>query len=460
MSQREARTKDVKELEGSLLSCLFALPSVIRKVSDIVSTEDFLIASHKAIYEAILTVARNVPTDETIDYDSVWQELVAMSATREAGGPEYLLTISLDYAPDTNPITYALQVQREARQRRIAVAVQHLQILSQPCSREQEEEALKSIRLLADTIYAAQPDIATRNIASVSVEYLKDIEAVKKSGKPSPALRLGYREIDDLLTGMGRSDLMIVGARPSVGKTAFGTSVLINLLTQAPDTRVFIWTGEMTSRQYMDRIVSSISSVPVNLIRKRAPTSQEFAIMSTTAKFVAQRPIWIDDRPSLNIAQIRAAAMNSARKMNGLDLIIVDYLGLIGSQSKHVSRYQEVSEISRQLKRTAKDMTCPVIALCQLSRDSEKMNKRPHLSDLRDSGEIENDADQVLLLHNPGFYDPDRSAVEDIEVFVAKNRHGTTGMRVLQFDRARTTFLSTIKEPPADSGKDPFADDD
>ncbi len=264
--------------------------------------------------------------------------------------------------------------------------------------------------------------------------------------KSTPGVPTGFKDLDNVLGGLHRSDLLILAARPAMGKTALVTNIAYNvsrhLQKEAPGMPVAYFSLEMSGEQLAARILSSESHVPSEAMRKGRVSKKELEMLRDTSETLQNLPLYIDDTPSLTVMDLKSRCRRLSMMKNGLSLIVVDYLQLLQGY-KSESRVQEISEITRGLKMLAKEINVPVIALSQLSRAVEmRDDKKPRLADLRESGSIEQDADLVLFIYRKGYYQKDNNP--EAEVIIAKHRNGPVTQVKLHFDVQTTTFKNAI----------------
>ncbi|MDR2540718.1 MAG: replicative DNA helicase [Candidatus Peribacteria bacterium] len=256
----------------------------------------------------------------------------------------------------------------------------------------------------------------------------------------------GYKLIDDMLAGFKPGELIILAARPSMGKTAFALNMLTNVALGQKKSVVMI-SLEMSSESIVDRIMSEVSKVPMYKISKGDLTNEDFAQMGEAMEELGGSKIFIDDKGGLTVPILKSKLRKLKIEKKGLDLVIVDYLQLMHATSFIGNRTQEISDISRGLKELAKELEVPIIALSQLSRAVEqRVDKKPQLSDLRESGAIEQDADAVLMLHREDYYDPDTDKKGATDVCIRKNRNGAVGEVELHFQKEIMKFTEKVKE--------------
>ncbi len=258
-------------------------------------------------------------------------------------------------------------------------------------------------------------------------------------------LPTGYPILDRVLTGLNRSDLIILAARPGVGKTSFALNIVTNLTAKRPDLGVAVFSLEMTKQQLVQRMLSSISGVESQVFRTGEVQNEQWGSIAEATSRLSKTQVFIDDTSGISVAEIKS----KCRRIKNLGLVVIDYLQLMSGSRRIESRVNEISEITRSFKIMAKELNVPIILLSQLSRDNEKQQRRPKLSDLRDSGSIEQDADIVLFLHREG--DPnevDMEEIHEVSLIVAKNRHGETTRIDMHWDGKLTRFtvLDTSRE--------------
>ncbi len=250
----------------------------------------------------------------------------------------------------------------------------------------------------------------------------------------------GYRGIDEMLTGFKPGELIIVAARPSMGKTSFALNLLTDITLKQKKSAVMI-SLEMSSESIVDRIMSEVARVPMYKITKGNLSNEDFARMGEAMEVLGDSKIYIDDKGALTIPELKSKLRKLKIEKGGIDIVIIDYLQLMHGTSFLGNRVQEISEISRGLKELARELEVPIIALSQLSRAVEqRVDKKPQLSDLRESGAIEQDADAVLMLHREDYYDPDTDKKGATDICIRKNRNGAVGEVELHFEKEIMKF--------------------
>lgn len=446
------------EAEISVLGgMLIDRDAVARAVEDLESSM-FFREAHRRLFRAM---ARLFERGEVIDVVTVADDLTKTDELETAGGLDYIAEL-LDAVPTAANIEYHARIVREkALLRRLIDA-------SQTIIREVYEQGELEVNEILDQAEARIFQVAQSHSREgfVRVKDLlwpafEEIERLQESGSPITGVATGFADLDRMTTGLQRGDLCIVAARPSMGKTSWVLNVAASaaIENQVP---VAIFSLEMSKEQLLKRLLSAEARIDAQHIRRGGMTPDEHQRLAAAAGHLNTAPMWIDDSPSSNVLEMRAKARRLASEIQAegreLGLIVVDYLQLMAGEKRVESRVQEVSQISRGLKALARELDVPVIALSQLSRAPEQRNdKRPMLSDLRESGSIEQDADLVMFLFRPEYYfgpvDEDGNSLEGrSELIVSKQRNGPTGSVSLYFYKSYTRFDSVAREPDGGGG--------
>lgn len=433
------------DAEISLLGACLLDSEAIIKVADVVSSEDFYRPEYGKIYEAMVTLfEKRAP----IDIVTVADELARMKHLEEVGGPAMLSTIVSSVATASNVHHYGQIVREKAMLRRLIQAAAKIGDLSfqeqlgADTIMDQAEQALFNVTQR----FLKQNFTAVRNILTESFERL---DALSKQEGSVRGVSTGYKHVDNILGGLQPSDLIIIAARPSMGKTAFALNIAEHAAIEQKKT-VGVFSLEMSKEQLVDRLISSIGLIDSWKLRNGRLTDDDFRNLNEAFGILAEANLFIDDAASANVMEVRAKARRLQAE-HGLDLIVIDYLQLMqGHNSGGDNRVQEVSDISRSLKALAKEINCPVIALSQLSRAPEQRpDKRPMLSDLRESGSIEQDADVVMFLYRDDYYNKEEQN-NIMEVLIRKHRNGPTGdaklLARLNFSRFETLDMHHIPQ--------------
>ncbi|MFC9540641.1 MULTISPECIES: replicative DNA helicase [Lysinibacillus] len=437
-----------REAEQSVIGAIFLDPQSLITASEILLADDFYHNAHKQIFETMLRLS---DLGKAIDVVTVTEELSAKKEIEDVGGLSYLLELANAVPTAANVAHYAKIVEEKSLLRRlIRVATK---IVEDGYTREDEVEALlgeaeKKMMEVANRKNAGD----FKHVKDVLVETFDNIEQLQSQKGDVTGIPTGFRDLDNITAGFQRNDLIIVAARPSVGKTAFALNVAQSVAVQAREN-VAIFSLEMGAEQLVMRMLCAEGNIDAQVLRTGALTTEDWGKLTMAMGSLSNSGIFIDDTPGVRINEIRAKCRRLAQE-HGLGMILIDYLQLIqGSGKPGENRQQEVSEISRSLKHLARELKVPVIALSQLSRGVEqRQDKRPMMSDLRESGSIEQDADIVAFLYRDDYYDKESESKNMIEIIIAKQRNGPTGTVTLAFKKEFNKFInvdwSQMPPPP------------
>jgi replicative DNA helicase len=443
MSSLERIPPQNTDAEQSLLGALLIDKDAIIKVADITVAEDFYKDAHKTIYDAMADLYRQ---REPIDLLSLSNRLLELKKLEEIGGRAYLMSLSNVVPSASNVTHYAHIVQKKASLRRLINAAGEITELGYEETEDVESILDKAEQRLFSVSqqYMKQGFMPIKNVLEDAFERIDELhrERGKLRGMPT-----GFGELDLMLAGLQKSDLIIIAARPSIGKTSLAMDIARNAAakTKIP---VGIFSLEMSKEQLVDRLICSEAGVDLWKMRTGRLSEQgendDFERIGHALGTLSETPIFIDDSSSANIMEIRTKARRLQME-KGLGLIVIDYLQLMESRSRSESRVQEVSEITRALKGLARELNIPVIALSQLSRNVENRSPAiPKLADLRESGSIEQDADVVMFIYRKSKDSTLQSVPAEeqntAEIIVAKHRNGPTGSVRLYFDDRRVSF--------------------
>ncbi len=430
------------ESERALLGALLLKPDAIHDVGDMIRGDSFYADKHRYIYENMRELSER---GEPIDILSLTERLQANGQLERVGGRAYVAELASSAPAPGNYAHYAELVARKHLMRSLIETAYEITEAAYDESRD-NAEVLDSAE---KAIYAIGNASATHKFIAISEKMDDAWERIETMSKNKDSIRgtpTGFPELDTLLSGLHPSDLIILAARPSVGKTSFAMDIARNAAVRH-NVPVGIFSLEMSAEQIIDRMLSAESYVNSWKLRTGSVTAQEdFDRIRDTIEVLSKAPIYIDDKPGNNILSMRAVARRLKRE-RGIGLIIVDYLQLMAPTSSRNSDnvVQQVTEISRSLKGLARELEVPVLALSQLSRAVEQRGGKPRLSDLRDSGSIEQDADVVMFIHREDKGKPESDRQNIAEILVEKHRNGPTGSVELYFDDKRTSFQSIDK---------------
>ena len=424
------------EAEQAVLGSIMIDPDAIHKVMSQLNGADFFVERHRWVWEAAVAITdRHQP----VDYVALVDELERQRKLDEVGGSGYIASL-INLVPTAAHIeTYAQIVERTSVLRKLIGAAGQIAALAQ----RNEGELDDIIDEAEQAIFAVSQHKLQKDLVPIrffldqvhdNVQYLQDHRG-EFVGVPS-----GFSALDKTLGGLQTSDLIIVAARPSIGKTSFALNIAQNAATHLPRKTVAIFSLEMAGEQIVQRLIANMTGIDGQRLRLGQINEEEFERMTEAIGRLSEAPIYIDDSPAAMPNEIRSKSRRLYAE-RGLDLIVIDYLQLMRSSARSENRVQEIANISRSLKALARELKVPVIAISQLSRAVEsRPDKHPQLSDLRESGSLEQDADVVMFLYREDAYDKQTERPNIIEVIIAKHRNGPTGMVELHFNRAQSRF--------------------
>ena len=432
--------------ERAVLGSIMLRKDAMSEVEDILNPESFYAYKHKLIFQAMLDLHSK---NEPIDMLSLSTRLEEQKKIDQVGGSKYLAEIVNTVPSSTNVKHYAYIVQKKAVLRSLIEAADYV---SELAFSEGDDHMDDILDLAEKKIFAVVSSPSNQKFVSLKDSLPEAWERLEKLHENKGELRgvpTGFRDMDSMLSGLQNADLIILAARPSMGKTALSLDIARRSATQH-DKSVLFFSLEMSSQQLVDRMLSAQSRVNAwNLRTGRLSSDKEFTHLRDSLDKLSKAKIFIDDQPGNSIVRMKALSRR-IKAEKGLDLIIVDYLQLMTTSKNYDSMVNQVTEISRSLKSLAKELDVPVIALSQLSRAVESRGGKPRLSDLRDSGSIEQDADVVMFIHreDKGKDESERTGIA--EILIEKHRNGPTGKVDLYFDDKTTTFLDLEKSDFSD----------
>lgn len=436
------------EAEQSVIGAIFLEPQALITAAEVLMADDFYRVAHQKIFDTMLLLSDK---GQAIDVVTVTEELSATKQLEDVGGISYLTEIANSVPTAANIYHYAKIVEEKALLRRlIRVATT---IVEDGYTREDEVETLLSEAEKNMMEVSSRKNAGDfKHIKDVLVDTYENIELLHTQKGDVTGIPSGFTDLDRMTAGFQRNDLIIVAARPSVGKTAFALNVAQNVATKT-DENVAIFSLEMGADQLVMRMLCAEGNIDSQVLRTGALKDEDWRKLTMAMGSLSNAGIFIDDAAGLRVNEIRSKCRR-LKQEHGLGMIIIDYLQLIsGSGRAGENRQQEVSDISRSLKALARELEVPVIALSQLSRGVEqRQDKRPMLSDLRESGSIEQDADIVSFLYRDDYYDKDSESENMIEIIIAKQRNGPTGTVTLAFAKEFNKFVNVDwSEQPASS---------
>ena len=427
------------EAEASLLGAVLIDSDAIVKIADVVAVTDFYDERHGQIYQAIKNL---YDQHKPIDILTITDELRSSKQLDNVGGAAYITELT-NFVPTAAHVEqYAELVAQKALRRKLIKASQDIVNLGYDEGKGLQDliESAEARLFEVSQRHVKQDVVSLENILTDSFDRLDELHKEKGTIRGIPT---GFKDLDNILAGFQKSDLIIIAARPSMGKTALSLNLAHNVAVKAK-APVLLFSLEMSKEQLVDRMLSMESGVDAWAIRTGNLNDSDFEKIGHAMGTLSEAQIYIDDTPGITISDLRTKARREAHK-NNIGLIIVDYLQLMsGSRSmSDGNRVQEISEISRGLKGIARELNVPIIALSQLSRSVESRSPQiPQLADLRESGSIEQDADVVAFIYREDYYNPETDRRNITDIFIKKHRNGPTGAIELYFDKEKQRFRS------------------
>ena len=429
------------DTEKALLGSLMVRPEGMYEIFDVVSRDSFYVDKHRLLFDAMIELHTR---HEPIDFLSLSSRLKELGRFESTGGGSYLTEL-VDLVPSsTNAKHYAEIVQKKHVLRTLIDAAEHISELGY-----NEIDEIDTVLDEAEKkIYSITQSSVTKKFVSIKEtldEAWERLDSIHKGGGQLRGVPTGFTELDTMLSGFQKSDLIILAARPSMGKTTLALDIARQTAIKY-NVPVGIFSLEMNTQQLIDRMLAAEARVNAWRLRTGKLTlDSEFDQIRAALERLSKAPIFIDDQAGTSIMKMRSAA-RKLKSEHGLGLIIVDYLQLMTTNKQYDSMVNQVTEISRSLKGLAKELDVPVIALSQLSRAVESRGGKPKLSDLRDSGSIEQDADVVMFIHREDKQDRNAEKTNIAEILIEKHRNGPVGSVQLYFDEEKSTFISIDKK--------------
>ena len=425
------------EAEQSTLGGMLLSEEAVAEVIEITSGADFYASKHELIYDAVVTLfGRGEPTDVI----AVTDQLNKNGNLLKAGGADYLHSLTSYVPTAANAGYYAKIVADKAVLRRLIDAGTKI-----------AQSGYESQGEVEDLVNQAQADIyrvASQNAKDDYVglsdsleDAIREIESAQNRGGDMTGIPTGFTDLDAYTHGLHPGQLIIVAARPAVGKSTFALDIARHAAVKHKKATIF-FSLEMGRAEIAMRMLSAESSIYLQSMRKGTVTEADWAKLASVRGSINDAPLFIDDSPNMSLVEIRAKCRRLAQQVD-LKMVVIDYIQLMSSGKKVESRQQEVSEFSRALKLLAKELQIPVVALSQLNRQAEQSkDKRPEISHLRESGSLEQDADVVILLHREGIYERDHPRAGEADIILAKQRNGPTGTVVVAFHGQYSRFVN------------------
>ncbi|MEJ2148905.1 MAG: replicative DNA helicase [Chloroflexota bacterium] len=427
------------EAEEAVLGSILINPDALLEVLPFLSPVDFFIVRNGWVYEAIVTLHDR---RDPLDYLTVTNELELSGRLTEVGGAAYILSLVNKTPSSLNVEGYGRIVERMSLRRRLLDAAGEVA----RAAHSEETDINEVVNRAEQAIFEVTEQRLQRDLVPVSEvisDYFDHITNLMRHQEMVMGVPTGFVDLDSMLGGMQRSDLLIIAARPGMGKSSMLNSIMLNAARH--QQRVALFSLEMSNEQLVQRFISSETRIPSHRLREGTLDERDMAEFVKAAEHISSLPIYLDDTPALSTQELRSKARRLFLEY-GLDLIMVDYLQLMTTPFRNDNRVQEISYISRSLKQLARELNVPLVAAAQLSRAVEQRNdKRPMLSDLRESGSIEQDSDVVIFIYRDAYYNKETPDGDRTEIHIAKHRNGPTGQVDLVFIPELTLFRDAVR---------------
>ncbi len=433
------------EAERSVLGAMLQSSESVMLAQETLTPDDFYDPAHREIFDAMLTLAGH---SRPVDLVTLDEELTRRGSLEGVGGLDYLISLSQFVPTTANTGAYIRIIDEKSTLRRLISASQEISQASYAA----EEETADILAGAEKKIY----DITMRKggemlqpIQSVLLGTYERIETLEKNHGKIEGVPTGFADLDRLLTGLHAGEFVLIAARPSMGKTSIGMNIVANAAVRS-GKKCAVFSLEMPAEQLVMRMLCSEATVDMQSVRRGTLTTEDWERLTDAMVPLARSQIYIDATSGITVPEVRSKARRLQME-HGLDLIMIDYLSLMTATGRNNSRQEEVSSISRSLKALAQELKIPVLVLQQLSRaNASRSDHRPILSDIRESGAIEQDADVVMFLHREAYYKPDTEKKNIAEVIIAKQRNGPLGTVELGWQAEYTKFVNLVggQQPP------------
>ena len=429
------------ESEQSILGSILLDKDAIITVAETITPTDFYKDAHRIIYESMMALNNK---NEPIDMVTLTDELRKRGYLDDIGGVTYLTSLST-IVPTTSNVKYYAEIVKEKSVLRQLIKASNDIINLGYGSGENAEDVLDFAEKKIFDISQERTSDDFKPINQVLMDMYDMIESTYSNKSDVTGVTTGFKDLNKKINGLQRTDLILVAARPAMGKTAFALNLVQNAAIKG-NASVAVFSLEMSKEQLAQRMIAAQSNVELKKMKTGTLNDADWPRIISAMAVMSDAKIFIDDTPGIKINELRSKC-RKLKMEQGLDLVMIDYIQLMESDSKNESRQQEISKISRSLKILAKELDCPVVALSQLSRAPEqRADHRPVLSDLRESGAIEQDADIVMFLYRDEYYHSDSEKKDLAEIIIAKNRHGETGSVELVWMGSIQRFGDKVKD--------------
>ena len=428
------------DAEQAVLGSILLDKESIYKVMEIINPDDFYSESHRLIYKAMLNLADR---DQPIDMITVSEELKKNGSLEKAGGASYIALLAGVVPTARNVEHYAHIVEEKSLKRMLIQLSTKVSAMSY-----EEKDVHKLIDQAEEALIELRNRCQSKNLTAVNdilVQLFEQIEKMQQNRGKLTGISTGFIDLDNITCGLQNGDLIVLAARPSMGKTTLGLMIALNAAVRL-NVPTAIFSLEMSKTQLVQRMLCAEAMVDQQKLRAGFLKDEDWLRLTQAGENLSHAPLYIDDTAILSPREILAKARNLKKDKN-LGLIVIDYMQLMQGNRRAENRQQEISDISRSLKGIAKELNVPVLALSQLSRAVEqRQNKRPIMPDLRESGSIEQDADVVMFIYRDEYYNPESEKAGIAEIIIAKQRNGPVGKVELGFIKECTKFVNLAKE--------------
>ena len=437
VSQPQLQAPVSLEAEQALLGAILLDPKAFLNIASFLTGDDFYLKRHEYIWTAL---SRLQERDDAIDYVTLSRELEDMSVLEEIGGPAYLTGLVNNTPSSVHAEVYGRLVERASIRRKMLAATDEIRKLAM----DEELPIDKVISESEQALFSVSSSQIKREpvpIWEAVSEYYDEMEKLLAAGQGMVGLPTGFKALDGLLGGFQKSDLIVFAGRPGMGKTSWLLTVALSIARRG--ARVALFTMEMGVEQMVQRLISMETGIKIQQLRTANISAREHTRFTEAIGRISNLPLFIDDTPSITPVEMRTKCRRLQHEY-GLDVVMVDYMQLMSAgRAYENNRVQEISYISRALKELARELNITMLSTAQLSRAVEqRQDKRPQLSDLRESGSIEQDADAVMFLYRDEVYNPETTEFPNqADVLLSKHRHGPTGVIQLYFEKSITKFM-------------------
>ncbi|MTI83528.1 MAG: replicative DNA helicase [Firmicutes bacterium] len=428
------------DAEQSVLGAILIDKQSINEVTKFLQPEDFYLQSHKTIFEAMLDLDEAA---EPLDLLTVTEHLRKKGDLDKIGGAAYVASLTNVVPTAAHIEYYGRMVEESALLRNLIQLATRISTKGYQGEEDAERLMLEAERMLAE-LGNKRASAVFASLREIIVSSLQNLQYIYEHKGEITGVPTGFKDLDKMCSGLQSGDLIIVAARPSMGKTSLGMQVAFQA-AQGLQKGVAVFSLEMSKEQLVQRMLCSEAGVDLHKLRSGGLNEDDWGILMNKSREMAKIPLYIDDSAVLSVRQIKAKARRLQAE-KGICLIVIDYLQLMHSGGRVENRQQEIAEISRSLKGLAKEMNVPVMALAQLSRSVEqRQDKKPIMSDLRESGSLEQDADVVMFIYRDDYYNLESEKKGIAEIIVGKQRNGPVGIAELAFVKEYTKFLNLSK---------------